>query len=500
MPREDLRADAGRGVVPHRTGTPNHRHRAVPRFLAWLLAILALPLLLSLPAASSEQEGGGSARLPDAPKRFVRDNRSGIVWHELETANPFGVTPTTAVIPDAVGGFFAQFFVETGHNAGSNIYQQQACDPITADYVADTNGDYFDVDAPDDDTCAFVGDLPVTSGSCCASEQSWFEDGHLHFAGTASGLTLTDFDVDPASPSTATATAIDSLASRLSSILDRFNAGLVAAAFNTATNQVDFFVHPDGSSWAPMTSLTCDGPATNYHWGTTTDPAGNHLWSSCRTGGNVRVRQLELPGGALDWDQVVDAPGVSSSFFYEQADFCGPIDLGGGNQVPGVAVLSPSPTGTKICVLAGVGGPGPPSAVRCASIPGSAPDRQLFHCSGSLAYYHGAAPGGTGVRDVAVNCGRMDGPCIFEDSIDTSRSVNFAGGPPAYTVFSSVPDARGVTSTLPIRYRRLLFAEGYNPAGTASDVVRFGVLPVPFYFDNFESGDLRFWSTAVTGP
>ncbi len=499
MPREDLGVDAGPGPILRRSGE-SQRRRVAPRFLAWFLAVVALPAVLSLPAALSEQPGEPLATAPDVPAAAILGDTSGITWFEVPTSSPFGVTPTTAIEPDGGGGFQAQLFVETGHNAGSNIYSHYSCDPVAAELLSDTAGDYIQLDPPDSDTCAFEGDLAVTSGSCCASPQSWYEDGHLHYAGTASGQTLTDYDVVPGSPPTATAVSIEELTNRLSATLDRSAGGLVASGYNTLGQQLDLFFHLDGGSWAALSSLTCDGPTTNYHWDTATDPTGDRLWVACRSGGNVRVSQLSTSGGGPEWSQIVDSPGNSSSFHYEQADFCGPIDLGGGNQVPGVAVLSPSPTGTKICVLAGVGGPTPPTAVECASIPGSAPDRQLFECDGSMVYYHGAAPGGSGVRDIAVNCGRMDGPCIYEESTDPSRDVTFAGGPQDYEAFATVPDARGVTTILPIRYRRLLFAEGYNPAGTASDVVRFGVLRVPFYFDNFESGDLRFWSSAVSGP
>ncbi len=107
-----------------------------------------------------------------------------------------------------------------------------------------------------------------------------------------------------------------------------------------------------------------------------------------------------------------------------------------------------------------------------------------------MIYYHGAAPGGTGVRDTWVNCGKLDGPCLAElfDSFD--RGAAWAASASDYAVFGPI-----TASIYPVRFSRLVVVEGYNTAGTASDVVRIGTVGVPFFFANFESGDLRFWST-----
>jgi len=135
-----------------------------------------------------------------------------------------------------------------------------------------------------------------------------------------------------------------------------------------------------------------------------------------------------------------------------------------------------------------------------------------------MIYNHGAHPAQFGGLTRVFNCGDFGGPCIQLEHEHPSRGVTFAGAPPQdLWIPEATPQPtphpygeiaatqrkilglQATPSVRPIRFNRIPIVEGYNPPGQSSDVVRFGALTVPFFFDTFEGGDLRMWTTVVGG-
>ena len=89
-----------------------------------------------------------------------------------------------------------------------------------------------------------------------------------------------------------------------------------------------------------------------------------------------------------------------------------------------------------------------------------------------------------------VNCGALDGPCIGREHEDNSRDASWAGGGAEWATIGGAPST--------VRYHgRYPVVEGDLSGSEGVDVVRYGVLTLPFMFDSFETGDTRMWSSST---
>ncbi|MCP4898947.1 MAG: hypothetical protein GY906_18405 [bacterium] len=403
------------------------------------------------------------------------------LWREVPVSDPFGVTPALVVLEATGTSAKVEFHVDVGHFGTQNVYQHHFCNPQWWDLNPDGT---VSAQVSETNDCSLGFEFSETAGWCCASEEGWGQDGVISWAATGPGFTLTEAKVQATPTPVITTTEIANTVNLVSATMGRWYGGFAVTAYDLANIAVNIYTSPEVGDWSYVTSVTCDSPYDNYHWSAATDPSGSKLWVACRNSGPVQVTQVDLGTGAHDWSQQIDSVPASSDFYYQQCDSCGVAGAG-----PALACISPSPNGTEVCMMGQVGDPSPPTSLQCTSFPDAAKDRQVFECDGGMIFSHGADPDGSGALSRFLNCGDLDGPCIQMTHEDNSRGVTFAGAPPQdLWIPVATPAAR------PIRYNRLPVVEGYNPPGQVSDVVRFGALTVPSFFDNFEGGDARLWS------
>ncbi len=269
--------------------------------LDWLAAIGGLSALLSVPALlSMEGESDGLAAESLGAPNGPGNSTLWSEWASFPLADNFGGTPSFEIAEETPGNYTMRFEVEVGRSAGPNSYTHFDCDGVPTIFDTDPSGDYAAVDPPLINTCTQRGVLTAMSGACCASEHGFDDAGQSHFGATFVGPLLHEVIVSDGPPPTASSTSVHAGQARLSTGFERMLDSYLATAYNTTLNQLAVYKRATAGSWAPLTTVPCDSPFSNYHWGTAFDPGTGRLWVGCRNGGPVQVTQINAATGATD--------------------------------------------------------------------------------------------------------------------------------------------------------------------------------------------------------
>lgn len=250
---------------------------------------------------------------------------------------------------------------------------------------------------------------------------------------------------------------------------------------------------------APALQLTVDdclGVSSSWHFTMDRSDALDESYVACvKTNGNLVVKRIEL-----DPDQVTEIPlvagvGTTSAIFaYLHVAAC-PISTG---TVVGTVIPRQS-LGTTTFFATYLSAAGAVVGTSQVTLPGARANHQAFFCRprGDIAtfVYHGTGQNATTTTDTfVVEAGPASlapptggGTALLVRRVTENRRTDWADAFPD-TLYT--PSGQKVE----LDYRGLEpVAEIRN--GTSSNV-RYGGIPIPIFFHNFESGDLRFFSLA----
>lgn len=253
---------------------------------------------------------------------------------------------------------------------------------------------------------------------------------------------------------------------------------------------------PVGTAPAFQLDLSdCLGVSSSWHFTMDrSDPLDESYVACVKTNGSLVVKRVEL-----DPDQVTEIPlaagvGTTSAIFaYLHVAAC-PIATG---TVVGTVIPRQS-LGTTTFFATYLSAAGAVVGTSQVTLPGARANHQAFFCRprGDIAtfVYHGTGQNATTTTDTfVVEAGPASlappsggGTPLLVRRVTESRRTDWA---------DAFPD----TLYTPSGQKIELDYRGLEPvaeihAGTSANV-RYGGIPIPIFFHNFESGDLRFFST-----
>lgn len=274
----------------------------------------------------------------------------------------------------------------------------------------------------------------------------------------------------------------------VSSVLPPATAGLLVATIDGP---------PDSAETAQPTLTDCQGVATNWHFSMDYSPELDETFVSCvKTNGNFVLKRVEVDPDAVTEIPLVSGVGTTSSIFtYLDTAVC-PISTG---SVVGT-VIARQTLGTTTFFATYLSPTGTVTGTSQVTLPGARANHQAFFCRsrGDLAsfVYHGSGQTPTTTTDTFV-----------VEVGETSLAPPPAGGTPLLVRRvtenrrTDAADAFADELFTPAGGRITLDYRGPQPvaeiqAGTSNNV-RYGAIQVPLFFHNFESGDLRFFSSVA---
>jgi hypothetical protein len=382
-----------------------------------------------------------------------------------------------------------------GHNEGAgNQYQVHDSSPLQATYVV-TYTTLRPIDGANPPTITNSVDLAPAAGGCCAAPHAVCnEDGTCITAFTGSDGRFRELT---AQGNSATSAIIEANA-RLSATLEPWIDGIVATTSDVAGGTIDLYQKPfGGTSYTPAGDVVCDPPTTNMHWATVASPVDDWTLVACRNGGPINLTQVALPAGANQRSIPTTSAPAPTAFRYLQLDFCG-NDTQFPNQSfgPGIALVVPRNTDTVVMLLGEVGNAAAPQFVGSTVVSGTANDYFGMTCDANLVTVLRADPDGTGLQTVYIDFGDLSGAPNLLTHTDDSVTPGWLNTAPDHAV--AITNTGAESYQIDSSYRPIVFKTGGSLNGTGQ--VAYGSIPTMLFFDGFESGDTRFWDTAVNAP
>jgi hypothetical protein len=411
------------------------------------------------------------------------------VW-DTEPVAGFAVSTGWRLVgPIGDGRVRIDFTGIVGHNTtGTNQYQFHESTNFTATPVI-SNSLVEPFDNPP--TITSSANIPVGAGGCCAAPHSVCHgDGSCTTTFRGSDGRFRELRIQDAS---ATSIIVDpSATNQLSATIDRYLDGLVVGTADTAAGTNEIYVKPDGaSSYTPIAAPPCDSPLTNLHWAAVADPLDDWLITGCRNGGNITIRQIALPSGAINWFEVVTTVPAPDAFRYLQLDHCGQVSFPDQTTGDAIAFAVPRNTDTVVGMMGPIGNPGAPGFSSSRVITGTTNDYFGLDCDNDLLTLVRQGPGGTGTQLVYVDFDDLSGQTNLLSATDDARTPDWINTAPDYAG-TITNQTQPEPSYIDAPYLPIVLRTG----GLGGQVV-YGSVPRVLFFDGFESGDTSFWDATV---
>ncbi len=456
--------------------------------------VFALAFVLALPGA--------------AKARFLE-------WESFPVTNPFSVTPVLRGVnlPASLGNPMVRLEALVGYNSGGNRFDYHSSALLPA---LDTGPSSRRVLIDDDVVFSSAGVQPALDGLCCSNYGKGLDDdASLHYLSDFN--TLESFEIEIGAP----AAGVVAVESRRSlghdgDISDddddhddddddeRQSGGLegtvgfrrIMVTSNFPGNGLD--VHSDagteGGHVLETTIPDCRGVSSNWHFSRSGSGSLDESFISCVTTANrfviKRMSHINFTVSEIVLNNGL--PASASQFTYTQSRSC-PLDTG-----YVIGTLEPRPDlGITNFYAVFLGPGGGLQGISSVVLPGARANRQAFDCEANGQFasflYHGSGET-TGTTDTFViqttlaSTSAQGGEPMLVDRVTENRRTDWAGA------FNDLVRTRGGTRIFHAFTRLQPVAE--LQFGTGSEV-RYGGVVVPILMDDFESGDLRYWSNVV---
>ncbi len=435
------------------------------RVLGWILGVVSLLLLVSLPVVFA-----------------IEFN----TWTVLPGDGMFSFTPALEVTAETSSTITVRMVNVVGSNpAGSNLFHLHTSEEWMTDFDSSIPlTEQHRIAVPQASLAVTANtQLQALNGGCCASDEAVVADGTMHFAAILPGFVLAKVEVGTDPPYNVTVTSIAAAVDYIGTDYGSYSGGEWVQGYNLGNNSIDTYTD-DGAGFVLKNQRTADDPFDGSFWDTTGDPNDQRIYTLSTLGGAAVLSGVDLPSGAsVISSQVGTIPPIPNGEFYSQR-----IDLATDFRFPDGSVGDAVVFNVNGLDTNRIGMTGPVDL-------GSTSFIQVVDSSDSAQ-----EPQGLAFVDNAVLSQRAD---TANGEVDVQRfDFHDLSGPPV-TITDTIPVASEWNRSTPLRLSTP------NGGGVQTPILpvyfpvilkgsaHYGTLTLPLFIDDFETGDLRLWNNSV---